>query len=146
MKKLIISILLLLSLLWLYTNSLIFVKEVVKQKYTALQTILEDHGYEPNVFVISGKRWMPDNYILRKVGNAVKNSQHLNGLAIDVIVLDVNQDGNINENDVDIVYRILDEEIIRDSGAIGTYKQQQFFLTQQMVHFDYRGYKERWHR
>lgn len=36
--------------------------------------------------------------------------------------------------------------IIKEKGGIGTYKNQTEFFTQQMVHFDCRGYRARWNK
>ena len=36
----------------------------------------------------------------------------------------LNRDGRSNERDVDIVFRILDEQIVRNEGGAGTYKTQ----------------------
>ncbi|MEZ4685496.1 MAG: hypothetical protein R3B47_05380 [Bacteroidia bacterium] len=69
-----------------------------------------------------------------------KGSKHLDGQAIDVVVLDVNEDGKADAEDVDIVYELLDKKIIRDKGGIGTYyKNSKDFFSRQMVHFDCRG-------
>jgi len=59
---------------------------------------------------------------------------------------DVNSDGKKNAQDVDIVYNILNDQIIKDKGGIGTYKNERGFLNRRMVHFDCRGYRARWHR
>ena len=62
--------------------------------------------------------WIPINSICLKnnfikYGNAVNHSPHLKGEAIDILVLDVNNDGKLNETDVDLVYKILDEKSIK---------------------------------
>lgn len=133
-------------LIWLYTNSLVGVNPISKDYLQQLKEEVEKEGYEADFFVISGKRWKVDNFILNKIGQAVPNSQHLKGNAIDILVLDVNDDGQSNAADVDIIYRILDEKIIRDNGGVGTYKKAKCWHTRQMVHFDCRGIYARWHR
>lgn len=47
---------------------------------------------------------------------------------------------------VDIVYRILERELVGDRGGIGTYKNESGLFNRQMVHFDLRGHRARWHR
>ena len=145
-KKLLITLTILAFLTWLYTNSLLGVEKQAKDYYAELKTALKAEGYRTDMFVLSGKRWKPDNWFLSKFGGAVSSSKHLDGQAIDVVVLDVNEDGKADATDVDIVYRILDESIIGDLGGIGTYKRNNDFFSQQMVHFDCRGKRARWHR
>ena len=146
MKKVFFVLLFLIFLIWLYSNSLIFVQPQTKAYLYELQTELEKKDYQPAYFVISGKRYEWDNWILSKFGGAAKNSRHLNGEAIDLIVLDVNNDGTYDHLDVDIVYDILNRKIIKNKGGIGTYKNQKGFFNRQMVHFDSRGKRARWHR
>ncbi len=73
-------------------------------------------------------------------------SRHLIGDAIDFIVFDINGDGSSNSDDVDIVYDILNKQIIKDKGGIGTYKNEKSFINKQMIHIDCRGYGARWAR
>ena len=136
--------LLIIGILWLYANSLIGVSPKAKFYLQTLAKELKQKNYEPNYFVISGRRWAFDNYLLNKFGGAAKKSQHLQGNAIDIIVLDVNNDNEINGKDVDLIYTILNKKIIQDGGGIGTYKKQSGFFNQQMVHFDCRGNRARW--
>ncbi len=146
LKYLLIIFLILLGGIWLYTNSLLGVKDKAKEYLSLLETELIDQGYKAKYFVISGRRWKFDNYLLTKFGGAAKNSKHKRGEAIDIIVLDVNNDEKINGDDVDIVFSILDKKIIRDKGGLGTYKNEPGFFNRQMVHFDCRGKKSRWNR
>ena len=134
------------SVIWLYTGSLIGVDEATVATYRALQQRVSERGYEPSFFVLSGRRFWIDNKILTTFGGASKNSRHLKGDALDIIVLDVNGDGTADRTDVDIVHRILDEELIGDRGGLGTYKNESGFLNRQMVHFDLRGHRARWNR
>lgn len=66
------------------------------------------------------------------------------GDAIDFIVFDINRDGKSDKHDVDIVLNILDKEIIKSKGGIGTYKNENSFIDKQMIHIDNRGYRARW--
>lgn len=79
-----------------------------------------------------------------KFSGAAKDSRHLVGDAIDFIVFDVNNDGISNNKDVEIVFDILDKEIIKNKGGIGTYKNEHSFINRQMIHIDCRGYRARW--
>lgn len=145
-SRLIPALLFLLLCVWLYAGSLIGVKKTPKSWLAELKKELKAQGHAPRFFVISGRRFQPDNYLLSTYGGAAKNSRHLKGEAIDIIVLDVNKDGEMNTKDVDIVVRILDRKIVGSKGGIGTYKSQSGFLNRQMVHFDSRGFRTRWNR
>ncbi len=109
-----------------------------------LKAELRRQNLKPHFFVISGKRYAWDNWLLSQFGGAAKNSRHLVGEAIDIIVLDVNDDGITNAKDVDLVYKTLHRKIVNNRGGIGTYKNQKGFFNRQMIHFDCRGTKVRW--
>ena len=130
----------------IYSNSLLFVNDRTIDYYEKLQELIVDKGYEDEIYVISGKRFKPINDLLVKFGNAVRESRHLKGKAIDILVFDVNNDGKSNHEDVDLVYNILDRKVIKDRGGLGTYKNKSCFFTRQMIHFDSRGHKIRWNK
>ena len=136
----------LIGCIWLYTSSLIGVKRQSIDYMEELVTELKAQDYIPNFYVVSGKRWKWHNDFLSRFGGAASQSRHLRGEAIDILVLDVNKDGKSNSKDVDIVYNILNTKIIGNKGGIGTYKKEQNFFSRQMVHFDCRGHRARWHR
>ena len=69
----------------------------------------------------------------------VRCSQHQLGTALDVAVGDVNQDGVMDAEDRQIVYELLDGQIIGNGGGVGTYENHP-----RLVHFDVRGYRARW--
>jgi uncharacterized protein YcbK (DUF882 family) len=113
--------------------------------YSQLKETLKREGYKDQMIVVCTKRSRWVNFILNKISQAELRSRHLKGEAIDILVGDVNSDGRTNGIDVDIVFHLLDTRIIKDQGGIGTYKNKSP-LIKQMVHFDSRGYKARWHR
>lgn len=148
-KKLLITLFvsaIVLGGLWLYCCALINVNPVAIQYFEALKIETTAQGYRPSFYVVSGKRHQWHNDLLVEFGGAASKSRHLKGEAIDLIVLDVNRDGSINAKDVDIIYKLLNEKIIKDKGGIGTYKKDKTLFGKQMIHFDCRGYKARWHR
>jgi len=51
---------------------------------------------------------------------------------------DINQDGTVNQEDKQIVYKILNTDIIANKGGLG------FYPTTQIVHMDVRGINARW--
>ncbi len=135
-------------LFWIQAISLNGVEPKVIEYNQQLKKQLKADGYKANYIITSAKRWKWHNDFLVWTGSgAAKKSQHLHGRAIDIMVLDVNGDGNANKEDVDIVYSILDKKIIRNKGGIGTYyKNAGNFFDRQMVHFDARGKRARWRR
>lgn len=122
------------------------VKPNAKTYLAGLKKELIKKGYSPSYYIFSTKRFGLQNDFLAKFGGAAKKSQNLTGNAIDIIVLDINKDGERDEKDVNIVYGILDKKIIGNKGGIGTYKNQKGFFNRQMVHLDARGKRARWHR
>lgn len=115
--------------------------------YKELKVELKQRGYSPSIFIFCAKRpkWY-NNFLVAVSNGAAPKSRHLVGEALDIIVLDVNNDGKINAKDVDIVFSIVDKEIVKNKGGVGTYKNLNGFFSRQMVHFDCRGYKARWHK
>lgn len=115
--------------------------------YHVLQQQLKAKGYAPRFWIISTVRpqWFND-LLVSFEGGAAPRSRHIVGDAIDIVVMDVNKDGDANYKDVEIVKTILEKEVIGKNGGIGTYPTAYDFLSRQMVHFDCRGYAARWER
>ena len=100
-----------------------------------LQNELAALGHNEKGFkVVSGHRHPMYN---EKIGGA-KASRHLRGEAVDIKILDINNDGNINQADKKIVLDILERKIIGDRGGIGLYPGSM------SLHYDVRGKKARW--
>ncbi|MCX6317993.1 MAG: DUF882 domain-containing protein [Bacteroidetes bacterium] len=151
MKKKILTTLLLAiaiaaGLFFFYFNNLRLVNPKTRECYNALKDSLRSRGYATRLLVISTKRYKWHNDLQVKFSGAAKESRHLSGDAIDFIVFDINRDGKTNSRDVDIVYNILDKQILKEKGGIGTYKGESSFINRQMIHIDCRGYKARWAR
>lgn len=139
-----IFVLFALSLVVFFThfNNTKWVNPVVTDYYYySLKESLREKGYTNNLLVISTKRSKLENKLLQKISVAAPNSTHLEGNALDIIIGDINADGKIN--DMEIVYQILDTEIVKDKGGIGVYKNQGFII-KQMIHIDCRDEKKRW--
>ena len=130
----------------IYMQRLVGVHPKTIEYNATLRTTLIEEGYAANYIITSTVRPKWFNDLLVKYGGAASKSQHLEAKAIDIAVLDVNGDGSANSKDVNIVYDILNKKIIGNKGGIGTYKNGNYFLDRQMVHFDSRGYRARWHR
>lgn len=128
-----------------YFNNTSLANPITVSYYTELKESLKERGFENRLVVVCTKRSKLINFILIKISQAEPKSRHLIGEAIDILVGDINSDGKTDGKDVDDVYQILDTEIVKDKGGIGTYKSKGF-LTKQMVHIDCRGYRARWNR
>ena len=150
MKKLfrffLILILIAISIFIFYCNNLSLAKKETITYYKDLKKALKAKGYNPNFLVISTKRFSFHNNIQVKLAGASTRSRHLTGDAVDFLVLDVNDDRKRNSADVDIVYKILEEEIMKEKGGIGVYKNEKSFIDRQMIHIDCREVKGRWSR
>jgi hypothetical protein len=106
------------------------------EKIILLQTEMEKAGLDEKAFAVtSGFRPPAYNDLVK----GKPKSRHLHGDAIDIIVFDTNQDGEINRQDEEAVFQILENKVIRNQGGLGTYKS-----TQNLIHFDTRGYRARW--
>ena len=128
----------------LYFNNTSLVNSTTVAFYNQLKDSLRSRGFFPRFLVISTKRFKFHNDIQIKFSDAAPKSRHLIGDALDFLVFDINRDGKSNNLDVDIVFDILDEAIIKDKGGIGTYKSENSFFNKQMIHIDCRGYRARW--
>lgn len=137
---------LLTSLFFLYCNNTSGVDKKTLLFYKQLRDTLKKRNLPAHTLIISAKRFKWHNALQVKFSGAAKNSRHLKGEAIDLLVFDINSDGKSNKSDVDIVYKILDKEIIKGKGGIGTYKNGNSFIERQMIHIDCRGTRARWNR
>ena len=131
---------------FLYCNNLALANKKTASYYNDLKKALKDKGYKARLLVISTKRFGFHNTIQVQFSGAASKSRHLKGDAIDFLVFDINDDGDRNSKDVNIVTGILENEIIKSKGGIGTYKNEKSFFNRQMVHIDCRKGKSRWTR
>jgi uncharacterized protein YcbK (DUF882 family) len=131
---------------FLYFNNTRLVSGKTAAFYTQLKDSLRQRNLSPRLLVISTRRFRWHNNIQVKFSGAAARSRHLAGDAIDFLVFDVNADGRSDQKDVDLVYAILDKDIINNKGGIGTYKNERSFINRQMIHVDGRGSRARWHR
>ena len=108
-------------------------------KLELIEDELSKNGYHPSWIVISEKRSKFYNSLLN---NSVKNSYHLQGKAIDILVFDINRDGSFNKVDIDL-FRKAVKEVEKEhpglKGGMGTYTNRKF-PTNKMIHVDTRGY------
>lgn len=143
-KKLIltISILLLLIALTFYLTHLPG-NDKIQLKKKLISIKLKEKGVNGGYIIISEKRHKWYNNIL---SNSRDNSFHLKGMAVDFWLMDLNNDGNWNKKDVDLMINIINEvekEHPELAGGTGTYLNSRA-LTSRMVHTDVRGIKKSW--
>ena len=100
-----------------------------------LQKKLVQINCDPNALIINSGYRSPNHN--QSVGGAPM-SQHLFGKAIDLKIGDINQDGRVNQEDKQIVYKILNTDIIANKGGLG------FYPNTQILHMDVRGKHARW--
>jgi len=115
----------------------------VNYKLYLIKNEISKRGYTNNWFIISSKRHYWYNKILL---NSSKKSYHLKGDAIDIYVLDIDNDGVFNYNDIKIIESANKEVELNHPeliGALGTYTTKGYF-TKHMIHIDTRGYKKRY--
>ncbi|MCB9234961.1 MAG: DUF882 domain-containing protein [Bacteroidia bacterium] len=105
------------------------------QKLLELMQELEKAGYNPHGFTINSCYRHP---VLNLQMGSASRSRHIAGEAIDLHIRDINQDGQITQDDKTIVLDLLNKTIIKQTGGIGRYPGTM------TVHFDVRGYGARW--
>lgn len=145
MKKWVILGLLAL-LIWLSAASFFRVEPPTREKLKALKQNLKLKGFQAQMVIpLHGKRSKIENRLASYFFGASPKSQHLHGQAIDLLILDVNNDGKSDQTDVQIVRRILDLVIVNNHGGLGHCLDVNHPWSDQIIHFDNRGYRARWY-
>ena len=143
LRSLLILCVIALGLYFLYFGNTQLAHPKTRAFYAELKDALRQKGYSTNLIVFSTKRFSWHNWLIR----GEPKSKHMSGEAMDFMVLDINNDGKADGKDVDLVYAILDNEIMNKKGGIGTYKiHSKTFLYRQMIHIDCREKRGRWTR
>ena len=128
------------------------IRERLLLKLEYLLEKVNEKGHEVNTFgFISGYRTPYYNALIKNV----PYSRHVYGGAADIYIDqdndgsmdDLNQDGTINEHDVQIFYKIVDSEYEKASyskykGGLGFYRKNG--RHNGFIHVDVRGWKARW--
>ncbi|HOX77008.1 MAG TPA: hypothetical protein PLW31_03125 [Bacteroidales bacterium] len=138
----ILSVILLLLTFMLYFTHLPGSEPLGKKK-GLVAAKLKEKGISGGYIVISEKRHKWYNSILP---NAVDQSFHLKGMAVDFWVMDLNKDGRWDEKDIDLMLSIIFEAEKENpglTGGTGTYLNSGF-LASRMVHTDVSGVQKIW--
>jgi len=106
------------------------------EKYLQLKTLLRQQNLDANAIEITSCFRNPTYNQL--IGGATC-SQHQFGKAIDIYVKDLNKDGKEDGKDRKLIVDLLENELIKNKGGIGTYKSNP-----KIVHFDTRDKRARW--
>ncbi|MFY7943339.1 MAG: hypothetical protein ACOVNZ_02100 [Crocinitomicaceae bacterium] len=115
-----------------------------KETLTKLELIkgeLKAMGHNPKWVIISQKRNKSINKILP---NAVSNSNHLYGKAIDIYVLDINGDLSYNQTDAKL-FEIANQKVekknpgLRGFCKLYIYTKPFHYFTKHMIHIDQRN-------
>ncbi|MEM6723537.1 MAG: D-Ala-D-Ala carboxypeptidase family metallohydrolase [Bacteroidota bacterium] len=100
-----------------------------------LQAELTAKDHDPKAFTIrSGHRHPKRNEEVK----GAKVSRHIKGQAVDLIIGDINQDGQYTPEDKQIVLDIVNKKVIGNFGGVGRYPGTR------TVHIDVRGFRARW--
>jgi len=106
-------------------------------KILQLKIELDKQDYLGDQFMINSGFRTP--FYNEAVGGKIC-SRHQFGDAVDIRVYDVNDDQVADAKDAKIVYDLLNQSIIRNEGGLGKYKSDS-----NVLHFDTRGRRARWH-
>lgn len=135
--SILVAILLISGYYWVSYSKL---SPVVQLKEKALNTALRSQGYKPRYFLLSGYR---PPWLNRLMPLAAKNSDHQRGKAIDLLVIDIDGNGQFNDRDLDILSRTvnrMDKTNPGQRGGVGLYRKP----FSRMFHFDVSGRHRHW--
>ena len=129
----------------MYLGGLIGADKEITRKLELIKLELNSKGYKTNWIIISQNRLSFINDLLT---NSSKDSWHLKGKAIDVYVFDINGDNLFNKEDISIIEQannVVEKEHPELIGGLGDYSlDKNDYFTKHMIHFDTRGYRQRY--
>jgi uncharacterized protein YcbK (DUF882 family) len=96
---------------------------------------MEKKGYNDSAITIKNGHRNPH---YNKAVGGVPRSYHMQGMAIDLKVGDIDRNGIADGRDKQILLDVLEKDIIQDAGGLGKYPGSE------IIHFDTRGYRARW--
>ena len=143
MKKIIVVMISILFLIIFYKTFVNPPANVeVRTKLELIMKEVKNKGYHPIYFISSGKR----NKLYNDLVGGVKDSHHLQGKAIDIMVLDVDGDFDFDDKDISIIEQAnnkVQKKYPKLIGGFGTYQKTGTYEFW-MIHIDVGGYYKRW--
>ena len=124
----------------MYLGGLIGANKEITRKLELIKGELKAMGHNPKWVIISQKRNKSINKILP---NAVSNSNHLYGKAIDIYVLDINGDLSYNQTDAKL-FKIANQKVEKKNPGLKGFckayidKKPDHYFTRHMIHIDRR--------
>lgn len=107
----------------------------VLHKFLDLLGWMHGKGYNDSALSINNGHRHP---AYNKEKGGVSRSYHMQGMAIDIKVGDINRDGAADGKDKRLILDILETKIIGAEGGLGKYPRTD------VIHFDVRGHRARW--
>jgi hypothetical protein len=116
--------------------------EKIRLKRDLISAKFEEKGFRGGYIIISEKRHKWYNKLL---ANSIDKSSHLKGMAMDFWVMDLNDDGKWDKQDIDFMVAVIgqvEDEHPELAGWIGTYPDKGL-LASRMVHTDVSGIRNK---
>ena len=124
----------------LYLGGLMGASEDIKTKVQLIEAELRAQNYHPKWVIISQKRSPFLNDLLE---NSTKESFHLKGIAIDLLVFDINDDGSYNKEDINLLIAAINKVETSHPSLKGGFFDYTLpkhgNIARHMVHIDTRG-------
>ena len=124
----------------MYAVGLLGAEKEILTKLELIKGELKAMGHNPKWVIISQKR---NIWINKELKNAVPNSNHLYGKAIDVYVLDINGDLSYNQTDAKL-FKIANQKVEKKNPGLKGFckayidKKPDHYFTRHMIHIDRR--------
>jgi hypothetical protein len=124
----------------LYFGGLMGANEDIKTKIQLIEAELRAQNYHPKWVIISQKR---SQYLNDLLANSTKESFHLKGLAIDLFVFDINNDGSYDKEDINLLIAAINKVEASHPNLRGGFFDYTLpkhgIVARHMVHIDTRG-------
>jgi hypothetical protein len=124
----------------MFLGGLMGANEDVKTKIQLIEAELRSQNYHPKWVIISQKR---SQYLNDLLANSTKESFHLKGLAIDLFVFDINNDGSYDNEDIKLLIAAIHTVEASHPNLRGGFFDYTLpkhgIVARHMVHIDTRG-------
>jgi hypothetical protein len=124
----------------MFLGGLMGANEDIKTKIQLIEAELRSQNYHPKWVIISQKR---SQYLNDLLANSTKESFHLKGLAIDLFVFDINNDGSYDNEDIKLLIAAIHTVEASHPNLRGGFFDYTLpkhgIVARHMVHIDTRG-------